>query len=407
MKKLISMLMILTLVLLAPLSVGYAAPAPAATVHYLALGDSIAAGTDNISIQNALKSILARYPKITLLNYVPLMAEITLLQSRPETYLKGNSFRYTYQFRDYLRKKTSATIGMTDWAVSGYTSEQLLNQLKKLNTVGLAVLKHAEYITISIGGNDILPAGAESGFSYVDTALLNKNVTAYKSNLSATLGLIKKYNPTATVILMNFFNLYHPKEMSTNSLNLYKQVDDLLNPKTGSLGAWLMKLPASYPKLRIADTYSLFDTVNKATGATKISTAYTYAVAAGAVFPMRFKTKANDSVVYTPHASADYWNKYVSDYKRLALNSSAIPLNAGVAFDFYNQFYNPNNFVFEYAAASSDIYQLVKGKCDAVTWPLMQQNLDKTIGKYEKWRDVHNTQLGHSLITRANIDAIK
>jgi lysophospholipase L1-like esterase len=224
--------MVLTIILIAPLSVGYAsAPSPAAitTIHYLALGDSIAAGTDNVSIQTALKSILARYPKITLVNYVPLMAEITLLQSKPETYLKGNSFRYTYQFRDYLKKKTSSAVSMADWAVSGYTSEQLLNQLKRLNAVNLAVLKHAEYITISIGGNDILPAGAESGFSRIDNTLLAKNVSAYKSNVVATLNLIKKYNPKATVVFMNFFNLYHPKEMSTDSQYLYRQVDDLLN----------------------------------------------------------------------------------------------------------------------------------------------------------------------------------
>lgn len=420
MKKLICMIITIALIMIIPLSatgngqIALAAAAPT-TINYLILGDSLAAGTDNAGIQNGIKTILAKYPRITLLNYLPLMSEINQLQSNPNKYIQGNQYRYTYQFRDYLKTKAS-TVNCSDWSVPGYTSAQLLSQLKSLSLTNLNILKKATHITIAIGGNDIMPAGDESGFSYIDTKALVSRVATLEKNLSATLDLIKRNNSTATIIVMNLFNLYHPAEMATDQKLLYDQVDACLKPGTGALGNWFMALPQTYgSKLKIADTYSLFDQVNH--NATGISTANTYAARPGflnvpynmqtqTTFPARFVVGSNTTTVFSPYPA---WIDYQSDWARLTSNkgiTGLLPAKTGVAFDLYVHFYNPKNYVFGHDADTSEIYQLVKNKCDALTWSLMKSNLNTFIGTYAKWRDVHCTELGHSLIARAHIDAL-
>jgi hypothetical protein len=299
-------------------------------------------------------------------------------------------------------------------------SQQLSDQVKL--PANLTAIKSADVITISIGGNDILAAGADSGFTVIDEATLPERIQTLETNLSSTLAYIRQNNTKAKIILMNFFNLYHPMEMSGETVpqKLYDIVDKYLKPNSGysNLGDYFLGLKDTY-NLAIADSYSLFDQVNKGAAASSIDTGDTLAsrpgfsnppysdtTLSGGVFPARFVPIPSLTAILSPYTAWTDYNTAWEILKSLAYKITSIQtVPDGVTFDQYTQYYNPNNYVFGYDEASSEIVALVKSKCTSFTWSLIREQLLASVGKFEKWRDVHCTALGHSLIAKAHINA--
>lgn len=376
-------------------------PTPPAAINYLILGDSIAAGTDNGSIKAAIQHQINTNSSLT-----TLLTQLPLLLSSPDQYLVGNDYRYTYQFKDYLKEKTGSDVNMTDLSVAGYTTADLLTQV----TGKEDVISAADVITISIGGNDILVAGADSGFSYINTSKFGEIQTTVQANLDETLAFIREKNPNAKILLMNFFNLYSPDEMSLDSYNLYNQADDFL--KT-SIGGVFQGLKEKH-KLTLVDTYGLFEQVNFRD--TEVSTAGTlaaqdpykksdYQMGTVSFFPARFIKNVATTTVKSPFLS---WTDYQYDWGRLkstAYQTSTFrPERAGVAIDLYTHFYNPNQYVFGRDESTSDLISQMKRKY-WFEWFFLKGTVMDSLAPFEKWRDVHCTSLGHSLIAKAHMEA--
>lgn len=404
-------------------------PAPTTnTIKYLILGDSIAEGTDNKSIYDAIDRILNKYSTINLFNYNSLLNDLTDLQANPQNYLDQRPYRYTEQFASYLKSQPEGKggVSVTDLSISGYTSANLLVQLQS-KAADEAIIS-ANIITISIGGNDMLVAGADSGFRRFDLypdkwSAIESNL---KSNLNNVLTYIRSINTNAKIIVMNFFNLYNPQEFDVDDTNtsLNSQLDLLLKGGIGenNLGDYFAALPNSYANLIIADTYAKFSSVNG--GDTEISTEGTFAkrmtfgnppyVMIGMdKFIGRFLPKTSEVRIDAPYTA---WTAYNNEWIKLKECKYSITnywskygatIPPRVTFDLYNNFYNPENYVFGYDEASSKIVQKVKSKCSWFMWSLIGPSLLKYIGNYATWRDVHCTALGHSLITKAHIDAYK
>lgn len=382
-------------------SITVAQPPEPTTLNYLVLGDSIAAGTDNNSIRNAIIQQINNNSSL-----LGLLTDINDLSANPDKYLTGYDYRYTNQFRNYLQSVTKKQVDVTDLSVPGYTTANLLAQVQ-LNT---DYIKSANIITISIGGNDILVAGAESGFSLIDTTKFEAIGSAVSSNLDATLAFIRGINPNAKIILMNFLNLYNPNELSLGGENLNSQAESFLKSYIGNI---FETMRGKY-NLILADTYTLFENVNS--GTTYISTQDTFAalnplqnspykMETTSIFPKRFITN-NSGTVKSPFLA---WEAYKNEWITLANNnydiSSFTPSSDGVTIDLYTHFYNPNNYVFGHDELSSELINMIKMKYGSFAWLLWGNTVMDSIKPFEKWRDVHCTALGHSLITKAHIDA--
>lgn len=136
------------------------------TFHYVALGDSLAAGFVHES------GIGDGYP----------------------TYIKEGLQEQGYD------------VTLTNKGVGGYTTEDVLNQLE--NEQIRQVLRDADLITLDIGANDVLREVGTS-FDPTDPDVINKAIKAIftvDENLDRILDEIRHLNPEAPVFVMGYYN---------------------------------------------------------------------------------------------------------------------------------------------------------------------------------------------------------
>jgi lysophospholipase L1-like esterase len=152
-------------------------------VYYIALGDSLAAG------QNPYGSI---------------------------------SYGYTDYVADYLRGKHKLEFYTKKFAVSGYRTTDLINDIasnkKVLTTDGEVTIKHAlakaDVVTISIGANDLFyKLGINSlDIAYYSEADLKKYVDEVLTDVESLIVQVKKYCKE-DIILIGYYNpLWHMKK---------------------------------------------------------------------------------------------------------------------------------------------------------------------------------------------------
>ncbi|WP_338752169.1 SGNH/GDSL hydrolase family protein [Bacillus sp. FJAT-52991] len=155
--------------------------AEAAGVHYVALGDSLAAG------QTPNKEIGAGYADLIALS---------LQQS-------GNLASFS--------KK---------WAFPGYTTEQVLEQLDKKEVQ--QDVRQANVITISAGANDLLPLiqnDSVRGILSYEPIPAAFALNRVRKNYSQLLSEIKQLNPQAEIYAMGYYFPYpHVKEQHKPSV---------------------------------------------------------------------------------------------------------------------------------------------------------------------------------------------
>ena len=163
MKKLICVLMCVTLLLMTP-SIAYA---ETGEDELVVLGDSIAAG---YGIEN---------PEDTY------------------GYLVSSE-------RDYM---------LSNYAVSGDTTTDLLQIIEKDEQV-ISHLKTAETVVISIGGNDFLHLGTESSMSELaeiissgkDSKIIQNLLKTVKNNIRTIHESVRELNPDAKIVLQTVYN---------------------------------------------------------------------------------------------------------------------------------------------------------------------------------------------------------
>ena len=106
-------------------------------------------------------------------------------------------------YPDYLAKRfeqSQYTVDFDNFAVGGYKSGDVVNQVLT-NPDVIASIKEAEYLTIDIGGNDLLPV--------VKTKPANVPATIFgvALNINTILKTIDIINPNAKVYVMGYFNV--------------------------------------------------------------------------------------------------------------------------------------------------------------------------------------------------------
>ncbi|WP_342433080.1 SGNH/GDSL hydrolase family protein [Neobacillus sp. FSL H8-0543] len=157
-RKFKSLLLVGTLVFSLPISAWAKAPEKK-VIDYVALGDSLAAGA---------------------------------------TPFKGKDLGYP----DYLTQRfeqSQYTVDFDNFAVNGYQSRHVLNDILVKDHVRGGI-EEAEFITLDIGGNDILPVVLTGG--NVPAA-----IASAVGNIHIILKTIDALNPNAKVYVMGYFNV--------------------------------------------------------------------------------------------------------------------------------------------------------------------------------------------------------
>jgi len=186
------------------------------TVHYLALGDSIATGTTGIS---------------------------------------GTMYSYAYQFRDYLEiSYGEGNVTFSNLAVDGDDALDLYNKLISDN-IFIAEVTNADIITLSIGGNNIMDAARDDSFWSIDEGIAEVGTSSFELYYPQIISRIRELNGTAKIISSTLYNPYnsanHPTGYSADD-----ELHDIGQIYIGRINTAILEISES--NYEIADVHTAF-----------------------------------------------------------------------------------------------------------------------------------------------------
>ncbi|MCZ0755909.1 SGNH/GDSL hydrolase family protein [Anoxybacillus sp. J5B_2022] len=145
---------------------------------------------------------------------------------------------------DELRTKTKQPLQLTNLAIKGLRSAELVQQLRQPEVE--RQLKQADFVFMTIGGNDLFQGG--EALRNLSFARIQQTKAMYLRNLETIFRTIRAVNPHAVVF---YISLYNP----------FKQLN---NGKTTSeiVRQWnydSAEVAARYPNIIAVPTYDLFE----------------------------------------------------------------------------------------------------------------------------------------------------
>lgn len=158
------------------------APSWIEQVDYVALGDSLAHGMNEVGVIG--------------LGYTDFVAQVLQQEGLITSYNKGFAYSGYTTKNVLIDLQSDVEKPVTGF---GYTSEQV-----KLR----ASIKEAELITLTVGANDLLPILNESIATGVNAAQILKASHEAMKNMAAILEEISSLNPQAQVYVMGYYNSF-------------------------------------------------------------------------------------------------------------------------------------------------------------------------------------------------------
>jgi len=143
-------------------------PSEPTSIHYVALGDSLATGSTS----------------------------------------RGTTTSYVHGFRSFLEGKYGVEVTMENLAADGDDSTDLLDKLA--DELFADKVREADIITLSIGGNNIMHAGRNS-FSDIDEDAAEEGTKRFEDEYAQIISKIRELNPHAQIISMTLYNPYNTK----------------------------------------------------------------------------------------------------------------------------------------------------------------------------------------------------
>ncbi|MEY9979370.1 S-layer homology domain-containing protein [Lysinibacillus sp. RC79] len=210
---------VLALQLVVPIGVNaeeqrdYIAPSWVVQADYVALGDSLAHGMNEVGIIG--------------LGYTDFVAQTLQQDGLITSYNKGFAYSgYTTKdvFEDIQNNVEKPVVGF------GYQSEKV-----KLRTS----IKEAEIITLTAGANDLIPILKESQTTGISAAAMLKASQEAIKNIAAILEEIKKLNPNAQVYVMGYYNSfpYYSEDLQKQFIMLLKVMNATIKTTVEKAGA--------------------------------------------------------------------------------------------------------------------------------------------------------------------------
>lgn len=136
------------------------------------------------------------------------------------------------------------TVIQSNLGVDGQTSKGLVAEMAKPSTLNL--LRPANFVLISIGGNDLSQA---AGLPEINTAKVAEARAQFQANLKQILTQIRKVNPSATIFLVGLYNPYGDVAVTR------RQTDSIVE----TWNADEQTLVAQFPGAMVVQTYDLFE----------------------------------------------------------------------------------------------------------------------------------------------------
>ncbi|MQR94334.1 SGNH/GDSL hydrolase family protein [Fictibacillus phosphorivorans] len=132
----------------------------------------------------------------------------------------GYDESYPDMLKDMFKRKSTTMKDYDNFATSGYTSEQLKQDVQN-NSAVRKELREATHITITIGANDLFQR------LLADPSTAQQGIDIASSNLDVILETINELNPHAKVYVMGYYNpfSYYPDEVQ----NFLVPLSDSLN----------------------------------------------------------------------------------------------------------------------------------------------------------------------------------
>ncbi|MBN3555812.1 hypothetical protein JYA63_16155 [Fictibacillus nanhaiensis] len=127
---------------------------------------------------------------------------------------------YPDMLKDMFKRKNTTMKDYDNFAISGYTSEQLKQDVQN-NSVVRKELREATHITITIGANDLFQR------LLADPSTVQQGINTASTNLDVILETIDELNSHAKVYIMGYYNpfSYYPDEVQ----NFLVPLSDSLN----------------------------------------------------------------------------------------------------------------------------------------------------------------------------------
>lgn len=137
-------------------------------INYTALGDSLTEGIGDITNQGGFVNLLA------------------------------NDVKDHYRFN---------AVGTENYGVAGERSDQIIKRLKKDEDLQKS-LSNADFITITVGGNDLMKV-FQNNFFKLTVKKFDKPVKDYQKRLKELFELIREQNPEAPIYVLGIYNPYY------------------------------------------------------------------------------------------------------------------------------------------------------------------------------------------------------
>lgn len=210
---------VLALQLVVPIGVNaeeqrdYIAPSWIVQADYVALGDSLALGINEVGLIG--------------LGYTDFVAQTLQQDGLITSYNKGFTYSgYTTKnvLEDIQNNVEKSVVGF------GYQSEKV-----KLRTS----IKEAEIITLTAGANDLIPILKESQTTGINAVAMLKASQEAIKNIAAILEEIKKLNPRAQVYVMGYYNSfpYYSEDLQQQFIMLLKVMNATIKTTVEKAGA--------------------------------------------------------------------------------------------------------------------------------------------------------------------------
>ncbi|MGG1575675.1 SGNH/GDSL hydrolase family protein [Fictibacillus sp. NRS-1165] len=151
---------------------------------------------------------------------------------------------YIGYLKQELAKKTKKEIELSNSAIKGQTSKQLLDQVSQQQIK--RQIKGADIILLTIGGNDLFRGG--QALQQLNSQAINQTEEAYLNNLKELYKEIRSLNKTGTIYHVGLYNPFSDMEDSKKTSSIVRKWNyDSANAA------------AAFPNIIYVPTFDLFE----------------------------------------------------------------------------------------------------------------------------------------------------
>ena len=133
-----------------------------------------------------------------------------------------------------------------NFGIKGNRSDQLLDKLESKKVK--AAVKEAEFVIVTIGGNDVMKV-VRDHFSNLNLKAFAQQKKVYEKNLKAVLKKVRDLNPNSSIVLVGLYNPFFKWFADVREIN------EIINDWNQTSQDTLMKYPNTY-FVEVADLFN-------------------------------------------------------------------------------------------------------------------------------------------------------